>query len=106
MCCLRSKCIPYFDKLAGGADLTFEADSGYNPMDLAVALGHKEGKSTQYVSIGIVYQTSLWASIAGVQTSMDYAVKYSLFFTAQKAIEDHILKLLKQKSNSQKWEDQ
>ncbi|XP_016159907.1 PREDICTED: DNA-binding protein RFXANK [Ficedula albicollis] len=27
--------------LAGGADLTEEADSGYTPMDLAVALGHK-----------------------------------------------------------------
>uniref|UniRef100_A0A8C3UAN5 Regulatory factor X associated ankyrin containing protein n=1 Tax=Catharus ustulatus TaxID=91951 RepID=A0A8C3UAN5_CATUS len=30
--------------LAGGADLTEEADSGYTPMDLAVALGHKKGK--------------------------------------------------------------
>uniref|UniRef100_A0A8C3UDM8 Regulatory factor X associated ankyrin containing protein n=1 Tax=Catharus ustulatus TaxID=91951 RepID=A0A8C3UDM8_CATUS len=28
--------------LAGGADLTEEADSGYTPMDLAVALGHKK----------------------------------------------------------------
>ncbi|KAG9350630.1 hypothetical protein JZ751_024519 [Albula glossodonta] len=28
--------------LAGGADLTVEADSGYSPMDLAVALGHKK----------------------------------------------------------------
>lgn len=28
---------------AGGADLTVEADSGYSPMDLAVALGHKKG---------------------------------------------------------------
>ncbi|NXR29091.1 RFXK protein, partial [Cinclus mexicanus] len=27
-----------------GADLTEEADSGYTPMDLAVALGHKKGK--------------------------------------------------------------
>ncbi|NWV86642.1 RFXK protein, partial [Dasyornis broadbenti] len=26
-----------------GADLTEEADSGYTPMDLAVALGHKKG---------------------------------------------------------------
>ncbi|NXY78922.1 RFXK protein, partial [Glareola pratincola] len=30
--------------LAHGADLTTEADSGYTPMDLAVALGHKKGK--------------------------------------------------------------
>ncbi|NWS32232.1 RFXK protein, partial [Polioptila caerulea] len=29
---------------ACGADLTEEADSGYTPMDLAVALGHKKGK--------------------------------------------------------------
>lgn len=29
---------------ARGADLTTEADSGYTPMDLAVALGHKKGK--------------------------------------------------------------
>uniref|UniRef100_A0A8C3NS51 Regulatory factor X associated ankyrin containing protein n=1 Tax=Cyanoderma ruficeps TaxID=181631 RepID=A0A8C3NS51_9PASS len=29
--------------LACGADLTEEADSGYTPMDLAVALGHKKG---------------------------------------------------------------
>ncbi|NXA65068.1 RFXK protein, partial [Mohoua ochrocephala] len=29
---------------ARGADLTEEADSGYTPMDLAVALGHKKGK--------------------------------------------------------------
>ncbi|KAG8126918.1 hypothetical protein E2320_021969 [Naja naja] len=28
--------------LARGADLTTEADSGYTPMDLAVALGHKK----------------------------------------------------------------
>ncbi|XP_056372133.1 DNA-binding protein RFXANK isoform X1 [Oenanthe melanoleuca] len=28
--------------LAGGADLTEEADSGYTPMDLAVALGHRK----------------------------------------------------------------
>ncbi|XP_078524762.1 DNA-binding protein RFXANK isoform X2 [Lissotriton helveticus] len=28
--------------LARGADLTMEADSGYTPMDLAVALGHKK----------------------------------------------------------------
>ncbi|NXL15998.1 RFXK protein, partial [Setophaga kirtlandii] len=28
---------------ACGADLTEEADSGYTPMDLAVALGHKKG---------------------------------------------------------------
>lgn len=28
--------------LARGADLTLEADSGYTPMDLAVALGHKK----------------------------------------------------------------
>lgn len=28
---------------ARGADLTTEADSGYTPMDLAVALGHKRG---------------------------------------------------------------
>ncbi|NXM40084.1 RFXK protein, partial [Gymnorhina tibicen] len=27
-----------------GADLTEEADSGYTPMDLAVALGHKKGE--------------------------------------------------------------
>ena len=26
-----------------GADLTMEADSGYSPMALAVALGHKKG---------------------------------------------------------------
>ncbi|XP_068517573.1 DNA-binding protein RFXANK isoform X1 [Anas acuta] len=30
--------------VARGADLTTEADSGYTPMDLAVALGHKKGK--------------------------------------------------------------
>ncbi|XP_028856574.1 DNA-binding protein RFXANK isoform X1 [Denticeps clupeoides] len=47
--------------LVGGADLTFEADSGYSPMDLAVALGHKK---------------------------------------VQKAIEDHVLKLLKYKTKS------
>lgn len=29
---------------ARGADLTTEADSGYTPMDLAVALGYKKGK--------------------------------------------------------------
>ncbi|NWZ39029.1 RFXK protein, partial [Brachypodius atriceps] len=29
---------------ACGADLTEEADSGYTPMDLAVALGHKKGE--------------------------------------------------------------
>ncbi|XP_030640439.1 DNA-binding protein RFXANK [Chanos chanos] len=44
--------------LGGGADLTFEADSGYSPMALAIALGHKK---------------------------------------VQKLIEDHILKLLKQR---------
>ncbi|RXM94531.1 DNA-binding protein RFXANK [Acipenser ruthenus] len=30
--------------LGRGADLTMEADSGYSPMDLAVALGHKKGE--------------------------------------------------------------
>ncbi|XP_061457980.1 DNA-binding protein RFXANK [Rhineura floridana] len=34
------KCIEAL--LAWGADLTIEADSGYTPMDLAVALGHKK----------------------------------------------------------------
>ncbi|NXE84351.1 RFXK protein, partial [Cochlearius cochlearius] len=35
--------------LAHGADLTTEADSGYTPMDLAVALGHKKGKFQQVI---------------------------------------------------------
>lgn len=43
-----SACIYYCHIPASGADLTFEADSGYNPMDLAVALGHKEGKYMNY----------------------------------------------------------
>ncbi|XP_034298440.1 DNA-binding protein RFXANK isoform X2 [Pantherophis guttatus] len=34
------KCVEVL--LARGADLTTEADSGYTPMDLAVALGHKK----------------------------------------------------------------
>lgn len=34
---------------ARGADLTMEADSGYTPMDLAVALGHKKGKCPLHV---------------------------------------------------------
>ena len=29
---------------ARGADLTTEADSGYTPMDLAVALGYRKGQ--------------------------------------------------------------
>ncbi|NXM12183.1 RFXK protein, partial [Ploceus nigricollis] len=33
---------------ACGADLTEEADSGYTPMDLAVALGHKKGNPAGY----------------------------------------------------------
>lgn len=34
---------------ARGADLTMEADSGYTPMDLAVALGYKKGKCPLHV---------------------------------------------------------
>ncbi len=39
--------------LGCGADITFEADSGYSPVALAVALGHKKGKShsQQYINI-------------------------------------------------------
>lgn len=33
----------WFCFAARGADLTTEADSGYTPMDLAVALGYRKG---------------------------------------------------------------
>lgn len=36
-----SECLFLFT--ARGADLTTEADSGYTPMDLAVALGYRKG---------------------------------------------------------------
>ncbi|KAG2463962.1 RFXK protein, partial [Polypterus senegalus] len=39
------KCVE--ELLAWGADLTMEADSGYSPMDLAVALGYKKAKNSR-----------------------------------------------------------
>jgi hypothetical protein len=40
---------------ARGADLTTEADSGYTPMDLAVALGYRKG------GLGMLWQAEgLW----------------------------------------------
>lgn len=48
---LDSECLLLFP--ARGADLTTEADSGYTPMDLAVALGYRKG--------GLVYSSGLRA---------------------------------------------
>lgn len=35
--------------LARGADMTIESDSGYSPMALAVALGHKKSRYTMHI---------------------------------------------------------
>ncbi|XP_030396247.1 DNA-binding protein RFXANK isoform X2 [Gopherus evgoodei] len=43
--------------LARGADLTTEADSGYTPMDLAVALGHKKVQQVIETHILKLFQT-------------------------------------------------
>nr|XP_032656993.1 DNA-binding protein RFXANK isoform X2 [Chelonoidis abingdonii] len=43
--------------LAHGADLTTEADSGYTPMDLAVALGHKKVQQVIETHILKLFQT-------------------------------------------------
>ncbi|NWX33677.1 RFXK protein, partial [Notiomystis cincta] len=45
----RAVDINTYDWVTRGADLTEEADSGYTPMDLAVALGHKKGKFQQVI---------------------------------------------------------
>lgn len=35
--------LPLFSNAENGADMTIESDTGYTPMALAVALGHKRG---------------------------------------------------------------
>lgn len=69
--------------------MTIESDSGYSPMALAVALGHK--KSMYFVLLCDIYSTH----------KKGYGIKYvlqklTLFcFVVQKVLEDHILKLYK-----------
>ncbi|PIO32853.1 hypothetical protein AB205_0133030 [Aquarana catesbeiana] len=41
------KCVEVL--LERGSDITMEADSGYTPMDLAVALGHKKDEKSDRV---------------------------------------------------------
>lgn len=43
----------YFD-IENGADPTIETDSGYNSMDLAVALGYRSGKYFRTVGLYLV----------------------------------------------------
>ncbi|XP_040597980.1 DNA-binding protein RFXANK isoform X7 [Mesocricetus auratus] len=45
--------------LARGADLTTEADSGYTPMDLAVALGHRKVQQVMESHILKLFQSTL-----------------------------------------------
>lgn len=45
--------------LARGADLTTEADSGYTPMDLAVALGFRKVQQVMESHILRLFQSAL-----------------------------------------------
>ncbi|MCV4614466.1 ankyrin repeat domain-containing protein, partial [Escherichia coli] len=45
--------------LARGADLTTEADSGYTPMDLAVALGYRNVQQVMESNILKLFQGTL-----------------------------------------------
>ncbi|XP_058275164.1 DNA-binding protein RFXANK-like [Hirundo rustica] len=75
--------------LACGADLTEEADSGYTPMDLAVALGHKkESRDSPLRKLGEQWPDPSQSSVPEAQP---------LPASVQQVIENHILKLFQNK---------
>ncbi|XP_048470086.1 DNA-binding protein RFXANK isoform X2 [Rhincodon typus] len=62
--------------LAKGADLTMEADSGYSPMDLAVALGFKKGKTHHSFQL---FDTPPCLKFSSLSLWKTYALRTGLF---------------------------
>lgn len=84
-----------FSHAANGADMTIESDTGYTPMALAVALGHKKSMCDFLTRDFLLVDYNFIFTVMHFKVNENVRLNLIFFSTVQKELENYILNLYK-----------